>query len=216
MLSGPRYLDDSQIARDVQLQQWVSWTRSLDGCLSGFIDRHRSFDLALRRLRGLPHPTVVETGCIRADEDWGGAGFSTYLFGAALQGMGGRLHSVELNPANIDFARSWTAGFGDTVETHLANSHDWLQAFAGPIDLFYSDSADVGTPGFDESCLIEVRLAIPKLRDSRSLILIDDTCWNRGRFHGKGALAVPWLLENGWGILYSGYQALLQKSSTAC
>ena len=100
---------------------------------------------------------------------------------------------------------------------HEAHSHDWLRQFDGLIDLLYSDSADVGTAGFEESCLTEIRTALPKMRGSDSLILIDDTCWNRGRFHGKGALAVPWLLQNGWRILYSGYQALLctDRASTA-
>lgn len=211
MLAGPRYLPDEFLARDVQIQQWLGWTRAFDGPLSGFIDRHKSFDLALKRLGSVLRPLVVETGCIRASEDWAGAGFSTYLVAAALEKMGGKLHSVDLNGENLRFAANWTRCFGETVTTHEAHSHNWLRDFSGTIDLFYSDSADVGTPGFEESCLVEVQLAAPKVRLETGAILIDDTCWNRGRFHGKGALAIPWLLENGWKILYGGYQALLVR-----
>jgi hypothetical protein len=53
---------------------------------------------------------------------------------------------------------------------------------------------------------------MPKLHD-RSLMLIDDTPWTAGQWTGKGAKAVPWLLERGWTIIYAGYQVLLAKAS---
>ena len=211
MLGPPCYLQRDDSARDALLQHFVAKTKSRNGYLSDVIDRHRSFGLALQHVSRVPSPTVVETGCIRAEEDWGGAGFATYLFAAAMHDMGGTLHSVELSPHNAGFARKWTAEFGST-QIHERHSHEWLREFPGTIDLFYSDSADIGTPGFEESCLTEVQLAVPRLRDGSGRILIDDTCWSRGEWQGKGRLAVPWLIANGWKIEYAGYQALLQQT----
>ena len=61
--------------------------------------------------------TVVETGTIRAEEDWGGAGFFTYLAGAYLYRKGGRLHSVDVSEPNCRFARAGTQVFGDAART---------------------------------------------------------------------------------------------------
>ena len=52
-----------------------------------------------------------------------------------------------------------------------------------------SDSADVGTPGYQECCLEEVQLALPHLAGG-ALILIDDTPRVGGAWTGKGATAV--------------------------
>jgi hypothetical protein len=44
-----------------------------------------------------------------------------------------------------------------------------------------------------------------------TVIIFDDTYWNAGAFQGKGGLAVPWLVENGWKIVAGGYQVLLRR-----
>jgi hypothetical protein len=197
-------------ARQALLRQWMTWQRStMGGAMSEFVDRHRSSE---RILAGLNRqkPLMIETGCIRAEEDWGGAGFSTYLFGAAIECRGGQLHSVELSPENAAFARQWTRCFGSAVSVHEQHSHEFLRNWNDPIDVFLSDSADVGTPGYQENCLIECQLAAPHVR-SDGLIAIDDCVWKEGQWTGKGAIAVPWLLDNGWTIFYSGYQTLLVR-----
>lgn len=203
-------LGDSDWARQALLRQWMGWQRSpAGGVLSEFVDRHRSSELILEAL-GRPNPVMVETGCIRVEEDWSGAGFSTYLFGAAIQRRGGRLHSVELSPRNAEFARRWTRDFGATVVVHTQHSHEFLRHWNGPIDVFLSDSADVGADGYQESCLVECQLAAPHIR-ADGLLVIDDCVWKEGHWTGKGGTAVPWLLENGWRIAYSGYQTLLVR-----
>ena len=42
------------------------------------------------------------------------------------------------------------------------------------------------------------------------MILVDDTLWE-GKWVGKGALAIPYLLSLGWKVLASGYQVLLSR-----
>jgi Methyltransferase domain/Glycosyltransferase family 9 (heptosyltransferase) len=201
--------------RDIQLQQFVrEFCRggANPGGLSGYCDRNNTFDALLRESsRRFPEsPLFVETGCIRAEEDWAGAGFATYLFGAYLQPLGGTLHSVDVDPEHCRFAREWTAVFEPAVQVHCSRGDDWLRRFAGPIDVLFLDSADTDVPGHDEVCLAELRAALPKLHE-RSLVLIDDTPFDGG-WSGKGRRAVPWALENGWRILTAGYQVLLCRT----
>jgi hypothetical protein len=209
MLEQPRYLTRGTKAQDCTLRGLVDKLRTFDAALTSFVDRHRSFD-ALFKLateRGLLR--WVETGCIRAPEDWT-AGFSTYIFGLYLMHQGGELESVDLNGGNCNFAREWTQAFGTTVKVLEQHSHDYLKARREPIDVFYTDSADVGTDRYQECCLEECRLALPLLHD-RSLVLFDDSCWGKGSFQGKGAKAIPWLMSQGWRVVYGGYQVLMSR-----
>jgi ADP-heptose:LPS heptosyltransferase len=214
MLEPPQYLSHSQRGIDVQLQHWIQelcrgQRRDIH---AAYTDRNRSFDLLLREATArFEAPVFVETGTIRAEEDWVGAGFSTYLFGSYLRARGGRLHSVDLSPEHCRFAKTWTAVYGDTVQVHERDSIGFLQEFTGPMDVLYLDSLDTTEPGHAEHALREAEVAMPKLHE-RSLLLIDDTYWREGAFCGKGALAVPWLVRHGFRILYAGYQVLLTRS----
>ena len=218
LLGEPRYLDKADIAADVQLQQFVRefcrW-RGGSSSLASSWDRNRSFDVILRELSArCTTPTIVETGTIRSEEDWAGAGFATYLFGAYVHRRGGKLHSVDLSAPNVAFARTWTSVFGDTVTVHERDSLAFLSEFRDPIDLAYLDSLDTTEPGHADHAFRELELVLPRLH-AKSLIVFDDTPWNAGAFTGKGAKAVPWLLEQGWQVLYAGYQVVLSLNSQA-
>lgn len=213
MLKPPRYLPPNRIATDAQLQQYVlRYCRGERGnSLSSYSDRNRSFDVLLKETaKRFTKPTIVETGTIRAEEDWGGAGFFTYLAGAFLAPLGGRLHTVDVNPQSCQFAREWTQVFGETVQVHQEDSVSFLNNFPDPIDVLFLDSLDTTEPGHAQHGLREVQAGLSKLHE-KSLIVLDDTPWNGGAFVGKGASAVPWLLERGWTIGYAGYQVVLWK-----
>jgi hypothetical protein len=214
MLAGPRYLSASQRAADVQLQHWVR--DRLGGgasALGGCVDRDRSFDLLLRAMaERFENPFVVETGCIRAEDDFTGAGFSTYLFGAYLSRRGGQLVSVDLSEGNCRFARAWTECFGPSVCIVTSDSVAWLERCRRQIDVLYLDSMDTDVPGCGEHALRELQAALPRLGD-RSVVIIDDTAYQARSFRGKGSQAVPWLLEHGWRLLDCGHQAVLARSA---
>ena len=213
MLAEPRYLSTANIAADVQLQQFVrNWCRGHTGnSLSPFPDRNHSFDILLREMSTrFEAPTVVETGTIRSEEDWGGAGFFSYWMGAYLFHRGGKLHSADITPAYCEFAREWTRVFGETVTVHQEDSIEFLRRFPESIDVLYLDSMDTTEPGHAEHALKEAKAALPKLHD-RSLIVFDDTPWNAGAWVGKGATAVPWLIQQGWKVGYASYQVVLWK-----
>lgn len=170
--------------------------------------RHRIFGEALARLAGRPNPLVVETGCQRQEDDVG-AGMSTTIFGLWAQANGGRVVSIDNDRAHAELARRVTEGLPVRVEVN--DSRVALGSWEGPkIDLLYLDSLDTYHPGHAEHCLAEVRAAMPELRPD-ALVLIDDTYNDAGTWTGKGALAVPWLLSQGWRLVSVGYQALLQR-----
>jgi hypothetical protein len=194
MLGCPHYLAHREnIARDVQLQQFIDWCQATTS-LSAHADRHTSFDVLLRAVKQrFQDATIVETGCIRAAEDWS-AGYSTYLFAVYLtRRKAGRLHSFDNEPEHLRLAETLIAPFGERVQFHQGDSVECLSRFSGTIDVLYLDSLDVEDPRHAEHTLREVKAAESKLH-ARSLVLIDDTGWQRG-WVGKGALAVPWLLD---------------------
>lgn len=212
MLSEPKYFNKDNIARDVQMQYMVNKTRSHSAALSGYVDRNKSFDIALKNICNKENPIILETGTIRSEEDWGGAGNSTILFSHFLKHLGkGEFTSVDLNDKNVEFAKKWTSQYGEVVKIIKSHSHKFLRDYNGPkIDLFFSDSMDADMFGHDVNCLDEIKLVLPHLKENAQ-ILIDDTVYNKKVWVGKGSLAVPYLLDHGWKLLYSGYQSLLTR-----
>jgi hypothetical protein len=170
--------------------------------------RHRIFREALARLNGRERPLIVETGCQRQEDDVG-AGMSTTIFGLWAQANGGRVVSIDNDRSHVELARRVTEGLPVRVE--CLDSRVALGSWEGPkIDLLYLDSLDAYVEGHAEHCLAEVRTALPELKPD-SLVLIDDTFNDGGEWKGKGALAVPWLLGEGWGLLAMGHQTLLRR-----
>ena len=175
------------------------------------MDRHLSYDRLLResRARFADHPLVMETGCIRSPEDWRGAGYSTFLLAAYVSRAGGELISVDNNSVHCEFARRATREFGQ-VTIECTDSVEFLQQWRRRIDVLHLDSMDTYDEGHAEHCLAELQAATANLHDN-SIVAIDDTDYRDKSWHGLGRLAVPWALEHGWGILYSGHQTLLWR-----
>lgn len=214
MLAGPRYLDREQLGADVQMQQFVlEWERGSPNALTDYNDRHRGFDVLLKKMRArFTFPLVVETGCIRGEEDWGGAGFGTYLLGAYTHRSGGEVVSVDIDADHCAFARRATREM-ESVKVFNGDSVALLERFGAPIDVLVLDSMDTEIPGHQEHALREAKAGARWLH-GRSIILIDDTVYRRREFTGKGALAVPWLQDQGWRVLHSGYQTILVREGT--
>lgn len=213
MVQPNRYLPPGEVAADVKLQHHIDRLTAGGQCEDGrFNDRNRGFDIIARCLCGkVDGFQYVETGSIRSREDWAGAGYSTYLFGELAFRTGGCVTSIEKEPVNCIFAKIHTHPFAKCVNIVCANSVEYLKgAFARKFDVLYLDSLDRGSPGCAEHALEEVISGMVHVA-SRGLIAFDDTNWERGRFAGKGALAVPMLIEKGWGMVHSGYQTILRK-----
>ena len=87
---------------------------------------------------------------------------------------------------------------------------EFLQQWRRRIDVLHLDSMDTYDEGHAEHCLVYFQAETANLHDN-SIVAIDDTDYRDKSWHGLGRLAVPWALEHGWGILYSGHQTLLWR-----
>ena len=76
--------------------------------------------------------------------------------------------------------------------------------------MLYLDSMDVESPGHAEHGLAEIQAAEPKLAWN-AIVVYDDSPWD-GKWLGKGASGIPYLLDRGWNILACGYQVLLSRA----
>jgi hypothetical protein len=214
ILEGPRYLRPEHLGRDVLLQQFVmDWQGGSGNVFGGFNDRDQGFDRLLNiAAQRFERPRVVETGCVRADEDFRGAGFSTLVLGLFAASHDGELVSVDHNPNHCEFARHMVSGLQPAVKVVESDSIDWLANNSNPIDVLYLDSRDTDQPGCAEHALEEIQAAGQSLH-ARSIIAFDDTCYDNGTFVGAGSLGVPWLMQRDWHILHSGHQTILTRDS---
>jgi ADP-heptose:LPS heptosyltransferase len=213
MLRPTRYCPPGQIGRDVMIRHWV--TELVRGGFTyqeTFVDRDVGFDLVLRHAAQFEHPVFVETGCIRGEEDWLGTGFATYLFGAFITSREGSLVSVDISEANCAFARKYTECFGSRVSVVCQDSVAYLSNRRSPVDVLYLDSWDADLPGAAEHGLREIEAAVGLLHE-RSLVVYDDTSRKAGKWIGKGALGVPWMMDRGWKPIHIGHQVLLVRSN---
>jgi hypothetical protein len=212
LLEPPRYLTPQQRGKDLLLQHWIKdWLQGGIGSGRTFVDRDQSFDLILRHLSDIAAPRIVETGCIRAEEDWSGAGFSTYLLGAYAAARGGRLVSVDNSAVHCAFARKWTRVFGKHVELRQEDSVKYLRGCEEPVDLLYLDSMDTYNAGCAEHRLQELQ-ALEKRLHSKTMVVFEDTSLLAGKWQGKGMLAVPWMVERGWQPMFIGHQTVMLKA----
>lgn len=96
--------------------------------------------------------TIVETGCVRQENDFG-AGYSTVLFAEIANQYGGLVWSVDNDLGNLELAAQLTSQFAAHCRFVFGDSVDVLQhqlarqaEFSGRIDLLYLDSYDYPAP----------------------------------------------------------------------
>lgn len=187
---------------------WLRWLVSQTAGTNGDgikenVDRHLGFKYLLNRIGA--GKSIVETGCMRAPDDWRGAGMSTYLLGAFTTKVGGSVTSVDINATNLEFAKSACREFPNSSFVEM-DSVEYLRTCTQ--EVAYLDSLDTDQPGHEEHGLREMQVLPSTVR----LVAFDDSPYvGNGKFGGKGALAIPWALENGWVIEWSGYQTILAR-----
>lgn len=210
LLAGLRY--GLPLGRDVMMQQWVlDWCNAQPAAFP-VGERALTFDHVLREMtRRFADPTIVETGCIRAPEDWR-AGYSSYLFGAYLDGRrAGHLISIDNDFGHCRFAMQACEPWAGRVDVVCADSVSWLTTTHETIDVLYLDSLDTDFPGHSDHALRETMAAEDKL-SADALVVYDDSPWDGG-WAGKGAKAIPYLLERDWRVIGAGYQTVLSRTA---
>jgi hypothetical protein len=185
------------------------WDRAPD------FGRRETILRTLRRLHQLhPGPAcIIETGTLRNDSPSGlsSDGWSTVAWGWYCLQVGGNVYTVDVDSGALEVCRRMTAPYASAVEYIASDSveflRQWTKQGRGQIHLLYLDSLDYFPHQQEQSekhHLAEAEAALPSLAIS-CLVLIDDTSPAGGpgqegvpSLTGKGARAVPFLLERGF------------------
>lgn len=134
--------------------------------------------------------------------------------------------SVDINERHCDVARrDLQKLFPDRKNWRILcmDGIEYLRNVSMPISFLFLDAWDLDASDSAEQHLNALKAALPKMT-TRSLILIDDTdldyvsekkhfVWACGT-SGKGAQAIPYAVESGYHIVYSGRQTLLARGIT--
>ena len=163
-------------------------------------------------MREFSFKTVVEVGSMRKPLKHGldefvpeccNEGHSTLYFAET----GAEVFTVDVNPKCAEQLAPFTRKYRN-LHVYTADGIWFLKKFDQPIDLLYLDAWDI-VPSLDyaEKHLGAYRAAIPHLA-STCLVLIDDTDMANG---GKGRLAIPQMIRDGFELVTWGRQAMLVR-----
>lgn len=183
---------------------------------------------------------IVETGCTREPDDWGG-GMSTVIFGNYCRRYGGRLTTIDNEPKHLAICRERTAWFGDRItyveddsRSALMHIKDCHLLYLDSFDYPYGDLLDCYGGKDDIESAKGILRALPEsevvrrhgeiIRPSQEhclaelqalthyppVILIDDNDLPGG---GKPRLAKPWLEAHGYMCVLDLYQTLWISAS---
>lgn len=104
--------------------------------------RYPSMRLALDLLEKRNGRTIVETGCIRLENDWG-AGLSTLFWGEYASTHGGSVLTIDINKANLEVCQKVTEKYADYIQYIQGDGALMLSGLKDKIvDLLYLDSFD--------------------------------------------------------------------------
>ncbi len=157
------------------------------------------FKIALNLFKQFGGKNIVETGCVRAHQDYG-AGYSTVVFADYVENEGAIFDSIEISPENIEKAKAELGRLTDRVTFHAGDSHVVLANWDSPIDLLFLDSLDCDPGNAEVSELAqkhqlkELELAYPHLT-KKAIVLLDDNYFKNG---GKTKLAKEYLKDSGF------------------
>jgi hypothetical protein len=159
--------------------------------------------------------TIVETGCIRnvTEESKFGDGWSTLNWDYYCKKTGSKVYVVDIDENHLNQSMKIVPP-SNYVEYTKDDSINYLKNFDKKIDLLFLDSFDYcGDAENIKAChnhsLNEVKASWDKLNES-CFVLIDDVF--NDSWAGKGELTIPYLLENGFDVVYyMDSQALLKR-----
>ena len=127
---------------------------------------------------------MVETGCARQQEDWGG-GYSTYLYGVFAKRYNKNLWTCDIDEYNLEMAKEITHAEKDNITYVCDDSVHFLKWFDKEVNFLYLDSVDCApdneeqTKLSQEHQLRELETIMPKL-SKKCIVLLDDNNYPGG------------------------------------
>jgi cephalosporin hydroxylase len=205
------------------------WSWFDDFASSKLAHRTESFRKIFTYLDGFDRPIgVIETGCVRQQDNWAGDGQSTILFDKYAEfHPGSVVYSVDLDPQATALCRSLVS---DRVWIHTGDSIAWLKSLTDHppaalkhVDLLYLDSYDVDLDDPMPSAVHHLKelVAIAPLLSSGTLVVVDDSPSSfigvpdqnnlvkpirPPRIGGKGRLIAEYAAQIGADVLFTEYQ----------
>jgi len=174
---------------------------------------------------------VVETGCVRKENNWAGDGQSTILFDRFIsQWPGSEMYSVDIDPNATDLCKSLVSS---ATKIYTGDSVIFLRNLArnppknfSNIDVLYLDSYDLDLSNPHPSALHHMKefLAVSPLIGPETLVVVDDappggmfrvfilsgdsiSCIQQPPISGKGKYIADYAMAIGLQPVISGYQA---------
>jgi hypothetical protein len=148
---------------------------------------------------------LVETGCIRntTEESKFGDGWSTLNWEWYAKLTDSSVYVVDIDETHLEKAKQ-VVPESQYVTYKQQDSIEFLKNFHRPIDFLFLDSYDYcGDEENVRKChehqLNELKAVWDKLNDN-CFILIDDVFSDN--WDGKGKLSIPYLIKNGFRVLY--------------
>jgi len=199
--------------------------------------RYYSYDFALNYIKDNNLKSIIELGTIRSyvdgrfegcnsddkmywDEnnpekwDWS-AGMFSYVFSECLPNCS--ITTVDNVKAHLERCKHMNIKKNNIKYVHKS-SEEFLKSIKKPVDVIYIDTGDL-VPVEENALnqLLEAHLIVDrKLINKNGLVIIDDilspqVAEEDDHTYGKSKYTVPYLLENGFEIIYSEYQIILKK-----
>ena len=174
--------------------------------------------------------SIVETGCVRVGDNWGGDGQSTILFDRyiSFRDSLSECHTVDINERAVSLCKKLVSDRvkviqDDSVHFLSVLSKRFLEA-KQTVNLVYLDSFDLNWTHWYPSAIHHLKelAAIIKCFDSRTLLAVDDCLLNvnfvypeennvvmvgKPKIGGKGRLIAEYASSVGAKLEFADYQA---------
>ena len=183
-----------------------TWRKYFDDISPRLNKRRTSFETMFEFLSDIKHPTIIETGTYREEDNYEGDGCSTLLFDKYIECHGGNLISIDNDPKACKLAREATT-------EALVLERDSVEALGemeGRADLLYLDSYNIEDWNNDwapaSHHLKELCAAKNIIRPGTLIVVDDNTQTIEGNLIGKGRLINELMESLGIQPYIFGYQ----------
>jgi hypothetical protein len=137
-------------------------------------------------------------------------GYSSYIYGAFLDGLGtGYLIALLGEPVERDALMAQLSPWHNYTEVAATDAMSWLGASNARIDVLHLSPLDERKYIAAERAFAQLCAAEKNLHEA-SLVVIESTKWEEG-WQGLGAIAVPYLLQRGWSICFTDGSVALSR-----
>ena len=174
--------------------------------------------------------TIIETGCVRLENNWVGDGQSTVLFDRYInyRDQDSICYTVDINPTSVAACKRLVS---QRVQVNTDDSVHYLSSLSKKlkqenksINFAYLDSFDVDMTYWYPSAIHHLKelLAISNCINSKTLVAVDDCPLNANFIHGegsqisflgspaiggKGRLVAEFAAASGAKVEFTGYQS---------